>query len=188
MAQVARRSQVPLWLPWPLPRGWLVSGLRHAGDDHTGPVATVLAVSGPNPMVLDDADALDADLLIVAEQPGVGLAAHLAGLDGVDPGEAFATKAPDAHLEVAGHATPMWSFAIGGTHADADPGRPAARSDSSAGVAYVGEALGEWLWVLAWPRRACAVLLEPLSLVDLRSPAHVFDLPFGALTPRLGTV
>ncbi len=54
-----------------------------------------------------------------------------------------------------------------------------------AGVAYVGEALGEWLWVLAWPRPASAVLLQQFSLLDLRDPEHAYPLPFGALTPRL---
>jgi hypothetical protein len=174
LIQTAARSQVPLWLPWPLPQGWLVSGLRHAGDEHSGPVATVLALSGPNPIVLDAHDALAADLLLVAEQPGVGLAAHLAGLDGIDPGTALASGPSDAKLVVAGHETPMWSFAFGDDE------------DDTAGVAYVGEALGEWLWVLLWPRPASAVLLEHFALLDLRDPQHAYTLPYGALSPRLG--
>jgi hypothetical protein len=174
LAQVAARSQVPLWLPWPLPAGWLVTGVRSAGGEHTGPVATVLAVSGPNPIVLDDADPLAADALFVAEQPGVGLAAHLAGLRDLDPGAALASGQPDAYLVVMGHETPMWSFAIG-----EDGG-------ADAGVAYVGEARGDWLWVLTWPRPAFAVLLEQFTLVDLREPAHTYDIGFGALSPRLG--
>ncbi|MFN8082095.1 MAG: DUF6758 family protein [Kineosporiaceae bacterium] len=176
LAQVAARSQVPLWLPWPLPRGWLVSGVQHAGDEHSGPVATALALSGPNPLVLDEDDALAADLVVVAEQPGVGFAARLAGLAGLDPGPTIAAKPSDAHLVAAGHQTPMWSFAIG-------PDDP---SDTRAGVVYVGEALGEWLWVITWPRPATAVLLEHFALVDLRDPHHTYALPYGALTPRLG--
>ncbi|MBL8931975.1 MAG: hypothetical protein JNL54_17835 [Kineosporiaceae bacterium] len=175
LSQIARRSQVPLWLPWPLPRGWLVSGVQYAGDDHSGPVATALALSGPNPLVIEVGDALSADLVVVAEQPGVGFAARLAGLPGLDPGPTLAAHPSDAHLEAAGHATPMWSFAIG----PEDPG------DARAGVAYVGEALGEWLWVITWPRPATAVLLDHFTLVDLRDPHHVYDLPYGALSPRL---
>src|ERR1700685_2816242 len=29
---LVRQAQVPVWLPWPLPPGWLVSGLTRAGD------------------------------------------------------------------------------------------------------------------------------------------------------------
>jgi len=172
LSQIAARSRVPLWLPWPLPQGWLASGARYAGDDHSGAVATVLALSGPNPIVLDIDDPLAGDLLVVAEQPGVGLAAHLAGVAGVDPGD-VAKGRSDAHLVAAGHETPMWSFAIG------------REDDGTAGVAYVGEALGEWLWVLAWPRPASAVLLEKFQLMDLRDPTHSLPLPYGALCPRL---
>ena len=54
------RSQVPVWLPWPLPLGWLVSGLQHAGDEHTGPVATVLAVLRARTRCTVDVDDLSA--------------------------------------------------------------------------------------------------------------------------------
>lgn len=167
LRQLAQRAQVPVWLPWPLPSGWLVSGLRNAGDDHTGPVATVVACSGPNPLVLDADDQRQADLLLVAERPGVGLAAHLAGLQELDPGAAIANEAPHLKLHVAGHDTPMWAVNVDGV------------------AAYVGEAAGFWLWAIAWPPSAAAVLLEPFALVDLRAPEHRYDLPFGALSPRL---
>ena len=54
------------------------------------------------------------------------------------------------------------------------------------GVGFVGEAAGDWLWLLAWPASAAAVLLARFPLIDLRDPGHTFDLPCGALTPRLG--
>ncbi|HEX2807749.1 MAG TPA: DUF6758 family protein, partial [Kineosporiaceae bacterium] len=101
--QLGLRSQVPLWLPWPLPAGWLVSGVRAAGDEHSGPVATVLACSGPNPLVVEPEDVHAADLLLVSEQPGVGLAAHLAGLGGLDPGSAVGEGSPHLKLNVSGH-------------------------------------------------------------------------------------
>lgn len=168
LRQLAHRAQVPVWLPWPLPFGWLVSGLRYAGDDHTGPIATVVACSGPNPLVLDADDLRQADLLFVAERPGVGLAAHLAGLEQLDPGAAIANEAPHLKLHVSGHDTPMWAVNVDGV------------------AAYVGEAAGVWLWAIAWPPGAAAVLLEQFALVDVRSPEHRYDLPFGALSPRLG--
>lgn len=175
LAQIASRSQVPLWLPWPLPSGWLITGVRFAGDEHSGPVATVLALSGPNPLVLDTDDILSADLLLIAEQPGVGLAAHLAGLDTVDPGEAVAAGRPEAKLVAAGHETPMWSVST----------ERQGRIDLEPMAAYVGEALGVWLWALTWPQAGAAVLMEQFALVDLRDPEHAYPLPFGALSPRL---
>jgi hypothetical protein len=35
LAWAAKTAQVPVWLPWPLPTGWLVTGLAYAGDDRT---------------------------------------------------------------------------------------------------------------------------------------------------------
>jgi hypothetical protein len=143
-----------------------VSGVQHAGDEHTGPVATVLACSGPNPLTVD-VDDLSADLLLVAEQPGVGLGAHLAGLDELDPGPRIATQAPSLKLVAAGHETPLWAVDVDGASA------------------FVGEAAGVWLWAIAWPETASAVLLEQFELRDACDPDNLFDLPYGALSPRL---
>ena len=167
LRQVGLRSQVPLWMPWPLPAGWLVSGLRVAGDEHTGPVATVLACSGPNPLVVEPSDPHSADLLLVAEQPGVGLAERLAGLGGLDPGDVAGRGAPNLKLTVNGHDTPLWALETDGP------------------AAYVGEAAGVWLWAIAWPRTALAVLLEQFELHDVRDFEPLPAVPFGALSPRL---
>lgn len=169
--RLAREADVPVWLPWPLPEGWLISGLRWAGDDRGGPVACVLAVSGPNPLPEAETERV-ADLLLVAEQPGVGLGASLAGLSDIDAGdrlrEAAITEPADFKIDAAGHDTPLWSVPM------------------PDGVGFVGEAAGDWLWLLAWPASAAAVLLARFPLVDLRDPGHTFDLPCGAMTPRLG--
>ena len=45
-----RNARVPVWVPWPLPVGWLVTGFAGAGDDRTGTRACVVALSGPNPV------------------------------------------------------------------------------------------------------------------------------------------
>lgn len=51
---------------------------------------------------------------------------------------------------------------------------------------YVGEALGNWLWTVAWPVEAgCFIALANLSLRDLRDQDQALDLPFGAFSPRL---
>ena len=50
---VVHRAQVPVWMPWPLPVGWLFTGVASAGDDRSGgrasavarPVARLLMIS-----------------------------------------------------------------------------------------------------------------------------------------------
>jgi hypothetical protein len=169
LQQTGHRSQVPLWVPWPLPPGWLMSGVRVAGDEHTGPVAAVVACSGPNPLAAGVDEPRSADLLLVAEQPGVGLGAHLAGLADVDPGAAVGFGSPHLKLVASGQHTPLWSV------------------DARDCTAYVGEAAGDWLWALVWPQNASAVLLEEFELRDVRDRGLLMELPPpGALSPRLG--
>ena len=156
-----KHTKVPVLLPWPLPQGWLVSGFTGAGDERSGMRASVVALSGPNPL------GGPADLLIVAEEPGVGLGAGLAHLPGPDPGAGFATGQPNAIVEVANHDAPVWLV------------------ESDGAAVFAGEVAGTWLWVLLWPDTAGVMLLEPLPLRDLRDSSQDLDLPFGALSPRL---
>jgi hypothetical protein len=163
LAQAAARSAVPLWCPLPLLPGWTLTGLALAGDDRTRTGAAALALAGPSPL------GGPADLVLVAEEPGVGLGARYAGLDHLDPGAAVAGGPPQAKVQAAGHPTALWQC-------DSAPDR----------TAFVGEALGVWLWAVLWPPEAELVLLEHVVLHDLRHEAHVAqDLPFGAPTSRL---
>ena len=91
-----------------------------AGDDAEGIRATVLACSGPNPV------GGPADLLLIAEEPGVGLGAGFAGLLAPDPGPDIGAGPADARVEVDGHPRPLWVVP------SAAPGR----------TAYAGEADG----------------------------------------------
>ena len=161
--QVAAPAKVPLWLPYPLPTGWLITGVAYAGDQRRAPRRTAVACSGPAPL------GGGADLVIVAEEPGIGLGANYAGLDGPDPGTGFDADAPHAKVEAAGHPTPLWAL----------PG-----PDDRA--VYVGEAKGLWLWAVLWPADAGVLLVEHLELADLRDRRAVLEeLPYGARTPRL---
>ncbi len=156
-----KNARVAVLVPWPLPQGWLVSGFAGAGDERSGARGFAVALSGPNPL------GGPADLLVVAEEPGVGLGAGLAGLPGPDPGDGFATGQPYATVRVANHEAPLWHV------------------ESNAAAVFAGEVAGSWLWVLLWPDTAGVMLLEPLQLRDLRHPGQDLDLPFGALSPRL---
>lgn len=154
-------ARVPFWVPWPLPKGWLVTGFTGAGDERSGTRGSAVAVSGPNPL------GGPADLLIVAEEPGVGLGAGLAGLPGPDPGDGFASGQPNATVKVANHEAPLWLV------------------EAERKAVFAGEVAGSWLWLVLWPDTAGTLLIEPLELRDLRDPAQDLDLPFGALSPRL---
>ena len=162
LERVAGAAGVPVWLPWPLPLGWLVTGVRTAGDDRTGHRAVAVACSGPG--IVDG----PVDLVLVAEEPGVGLGARYAGLPGPDPGPEIATSPADTKVEAAGHPTPVWSVA-----------------DATDRAAYVGEAAGRWLWLVAWPPAGWTVVHDRLRLLDVRRPGIALDVPSGALTPRL---
>lgn len=158
---VAGSARVPVWTPQPMPSRWLLSGLATAGDERTGVRATAVACSGPSPL------GGPADLLLVAEEPGVGLGARYAGAT-VDAGYC-AQGAPDAKVYAAGHPTALW-------RCPSAPDR----------VALVGEALGVWLWVILWPPAAELMLVEHVLLNDLRDGQH--PLPeVGALTGRLAS-
>jgi hypothetical protein len=52
-------------------------------------------------------------------------------------------------------------------------------------AAFAGEVEGNWLWVVLWPDTAGVLLVEPLSLRDLRDPGQDMYLPYGAPSPRL---
>jgi hypothetical protein len=158
-----RTAQVPVWLPWPLPQGWLVAGFAGAGDERTGSRASVVALSGPNPL------GGPGDLLIVAEEPGTGLGAGLAGLDTVDPGAGFAASTPTATALVDNHDVPLWLV------------------DTPDRAVFAGEAKACWLWIVMWPETAGTLLIDPLELRDLREPLQDLDLPFGAPSVRLAS-
>lgn len=160
--ELGERSHVPLWLPWPLPRSWVVAAVIHAGDDVTGVRAAGVALSGPNPL------GGPGDLLLIAEEQGVGLGAALAGLPGDDPGKAVEGQ-PRARIEVRGRPVPLW-FVEGA------PDR----------AVYVGQWGGVWLWAILYPQTAGVLLLEDVTVADLRDLGHEADLlPYGTPPPWL---
>jgi hypothetical protein len=158
---VLRGAEVPVWLPWPLPQGWLVTGFATAGDERTGTVGCSVALSGPNPM-----GGL-AEMMLISEEPGIGLGARFAGLDGPDPGEHLTQGQPAGAVEVGNHEFPLWHV------------------DAKGCAAFAGEVAGNWLWLVMWPDTAGMMMVEPLELRDLRDPGQEMDLPFGAPSPQL---
>jgi hypothetical protein len=161
LAGLLRDARVPVWLPWPLPQGWLVTGFAGAGDDRTGTQACAVALSGPNPV------GGPGEMILVSECPRAGLGARFAGLECLDPGAQFAAGVPDSSVRFNNHDFPLW-------HVDA-PRR----------AVFAGEVMGTWLWLVLWPDTAGTLLVEALPVRDLRDPGQDLDLPFGARSPYL---
>ena len=139
---VLRSATVPVWLPWPCCAS---ANTRVASGRQPG---------GP---VINAAH----------EQPGVGLGARFAGLNGPDPGRDFTAGPPDASVQFGNHEFPLW-------HVEA-PER----------AVFAGEVMASWLWLVLWPDTAGTLLMESLTLRDLRDPGQDLDLPYGAMSPHL---
>jgi hypothetical protein len=167
LSGLIKSSKVPVWVPWPLPHGWVVTGFSGAGDERTGSRGTAVALSGPNPV------GGPADLLVIAEEPGVGLGAGLAGFKGLDPGAGFAGGSPHATVRVGGHEVCLWLVA------------PGECTGPAGCAAFAGELGGGWVWMVFWPDSAAVMLVESLALRDLRDVEEQWHLPFGALSTRL---
>jgi hypothetical protein len=162
---VVHRAQVPVWMPWPLPVGWLFTGVASAGDDRTGGRATAVACSGPAPL------GGVGELVLVAEELGVGLGARYAGIEGPDPGPHLDVgKPPQTKVLAAGRPTPLWLIS----------GTPEGRA------VFAGEACGLWLWAVVWPEQSGLLMYDELVLTDLRDAGAEVDLlPCGALSPQI---
>ncbi|MFI8191071.1 DUF6758 family protein [Streptomyces sp. NPDC085946] len=162
---VVHRTRVPVWMPWPLPVGWLFTGVACAGDDRSGGRATAVACSGPGPL------GGVGELILVAEELGVGLGARYAGMAGPDPGPYLDVDKPaQTKVLAAGRPTPLWL--VSGTPGDR--------------AVFAGEALGMWLWAVVWPEQSGLLLYDELVLTDLREAGAEIELvPCGALSPRL---
>jgi hypothetical protein len=162
---VVHRTRVPVWMPWPLPVGWLFTGVACAGDDRAGGRATAVVCTGPGPL------GAVGELILVAEELGVGLGPRYAGVTGPDPGPFMdVEKPPRAKVLAAGRPTPLWRVA----------GAPADRA------VFAGEALGLWLWAVVRPEQSGLLMYDELVLTDLRDAGAEVDLvPCGPLSPRL---
>lgn len=151
----------PTWLPWPFPAQWAVAGVARAGDPRVQ--ATMLACTVPDPL------GGAADVLIVCEEPGVGLGARYAGARGLDVGRQISGSPAVTRVTVNGHTTPLW-WISGGAEREV----------------FVGEASGCWLWLVTWPASAGALISEQLSLVDMHDlVAQLEFVPLGGLSARL---
>ncbi|MFD1948221.1 DUF6758 family protein [Nocardioides aestuarii] len=158
-AHLERAAGFPTYLPWPMGSGWRVSDFGVvAGDD--GPAATVTCVSGttgPDGRV---------DVLVVVEEPGIGLGGRCAGLEGTDPGPDFGHGPPTVRVRVGSQGVALWPVSTAGADVDLD------RS------VVAGEVTGRWLWLVLHPASAVLLLADEWWLRDVADDGpHLVEMP-----------
>jgi hypothetical protein len=156
----------PTYLPWPMGPGWAVTDFGVVSDGRADPVATVTCCSGTSE--LDG----PVDAFVVAEEPGVGLGARVAGLGGGDPGVDFRTLAPTVRVRIFSQTVPMWALSTSTAAGDLD------RS------VVVGEHAGRWLWLVLRPASAMLLLRDDWILRDVSGLGpHLVEMAFGGPRP-----
>lgn len=157
---------VPSLVPWPLSPGWTITDFGCVATPGREAKAGVVACSG-----LSDLDGI-VEVIVVSEEPGVGLGSRCAGIIRTDPGADIGDGPPHAKVRVEGHPIPLWSV----TTADAD--------DDFDRSVFAGEALGRWLWIVLRPASAALMLNEEWTLVDLAGLGpELMELPYGGSPP-----
>ena len=157
-----RSTATPSLAPWPLPPGWIVTDFGSVAEPGRDCRATLVTCTGGN-----DLDGV-VELTIVAEEPGVGIGARVAGTNHTDPGGEIGDGPPHARLRIDGRDVPLWTVLT-------------AESDVSFDRSvFAGEAHGRWLWVVLRPASAALLLSDVWLLQDLGSLGpELIDLPFG---------
>jgi hypothetical protein len=163
-AHLRLAGRFPTYLPWPLGSGWRVSDFGVVSGD-SGATATVTVCSGNSE--LDG----PVDVLLVAEEAGVGLGGRCAGLVGSDPGADFGIGPPASRVRIRSQSVPLW------------PVSTAASGELDRSV-LAGEAEGRWLWVVLMPASAVLMFRDEWLLKDVSgSGPYLVDLPFAGPAP-----
>lgn len=156
----------PTYLPWPMGSGWRLSDFGVVAAPGARPVATLTCSTGstgPDGRV---------DVLVVAEEVGVGLGARCAGLERSDAGDGFGHGPPFVRIRIGSQAVPLWPVSTSGAGGDLD------RS------VLAGEAEGRWLWIVLLPASAMLLMKDEWILRDVsRDGPHLLAMPIEGLGP-----
>ena len=149
---------MPTYLPWPLAPGWQVSDFAVAPGE-----ATLTVVTGTSD--LDGA----VEIVIVAEETGVGLGPRVAGTGA--PRHGMWGEPPSARVRVEGQPVPLWPVStLDGDDHDAEWDRSV----------LAGESAGRWLWLVVRPAAAVLLLQDDWALRDVsRLGMALVEVPFG---------
>jgi hypothetical protein len=159
---LAAARDFPTYLPWPMAPGWAVSDFAVVTETSGAPVATLTCVSGTSE--LDG----PVDVLLVAEEPGVGLGARCAGLPGRDPGHEMGDQQPMVRIRIGSLTSSLWTVSTSGA-ASAELDR----------TVLAGEAAGRWLWVVLRPASAVLLMRDDWILRDVSGGGPLMvEMPF----------
>lgn len=150
----------PTYVPWPMASGWRVSDFGVVAGVSGRAVATVTCctgTTGPDGRV---------DVLVVAEEAGVGLGGRCAGLPSADPGDGFGQGPPAVRVRIGSQGVPLWSVSTSTAAGELD------RS------VVAGEAAGRWLWIVLLPASAVLLMKDEWILRDVSGDGpHLVDMP-----------
>jgi hypothetical protein len=158
-------ARFPTYLPWPLSPGWRVTDFAAVGTRDRGRAA-MTCVSGTS--------SLDGpvDVLVITEEPGVGLGARIAGTWHDDPGTEVGDGPPSLRVRVESQTVPLWPVSTSAAGGEWD------RS------VVAGEAEGRWLWLVLRPASAMLLLADDWLLRDVSGLGPpLVELPFGGPAP-----
>ena len=156
----------PTYLPWPMAPGWSVTDFAVAGEQGGRTVATLTCCSGTSE--LDG----PVDVIVVAEEAGVGLGARCARIPEEDPGHELGDDPPVVRIRIENQLVPLWTVSTSGTGGEFD------RS------VVAGEAAGRWLWIVLRPAPAILLLGEDWLLRDVSGIGPpLLETPFGGPVP-----
>jgi len=161
---LAAARDFPTYLPWPMAPGWAVSDFAVVVTEPAGvPLATMTCVSGTSE--LDG----PVDVLLVAEEPGVGLGARCAGLAEPDPGHEMGDQQPVVRVRIGRLTTALWTVST-----SEDPG-----NHELDRTVLAGEAAGRWLWVVLRPASAVLLMRDDWILRDVAGGGPLMvEMPF----------
>jgi len=153
----------PTYLPWPMAPGWSVSDFAVVTEESGVAVATLMCVSGTSE--LDG----PVDVLLVAEEPGVGLGARCAGVAGHDPGHELGGQQPLVRVRIGTLGSALWPVST------SDDGQTPELDRS----VLAGEAAGRWLWVVLRPASAVLLMRDDWILRDVSGGGPLMvEMPF----------
>lgn len=164
---LATARDFPTYLPWPMAPGWVVSDFAVVTEPSGAPVATLTCVTGTSE--LDG----PVDVLLVAEEPGVGLGPRCAGVRGSDPGHELGGQ-PVVRVRIASLAVPLWGVSTSALEDTAELDR----------TVLAGEAAGRWLWVVLRPASAVLLMRDDWILRDVSGGGPLMvEMPFAGPGP-----
>ena len=112
------------------------------------------------------------DVLVVAEEAGIGLGARCAGTRYTDPGGEIGDRKPSAKVRIGSQQVSLWDISTSSDDGEFD------RS------VLAGEAAGRWLWIVLRPASALLLFHDDWILRDVSAVGpQLVELPFGGHRP-----